>query len=414
MEKVGERSASAVKDNLCYRGPRVVWAVLLVLFLAACTGSVRNIFSSDNNAPQTPQTAQPAPVRPGGTKVAILLPLSATGKAGEIARALKEAGELALFDNKDPGFVLVSKDTGGTSAGAQKAVSQAINEGAELILGPLFSGSVQAAKPVSQSRAVPMVAFSTDRNVAGNNTYLLSFLPSQDVERIVDYAVKRRIRRFSALIPRSEYGNVVADAFQKAVAARRGTVVALERYTRTPQGVAAPVQKIVQSTKTGRRRAQAIFIPEGGAMLRAISTNLAQAGLNKRIRLLGTGLWDEPNIGTVPGLAGAWFAAPDPAAKQSFVSRYRSTYNRLPPRIASLAYDAVSLAVALSRNTPPGQRYLSTRLTTPDGFAGVDGLFRLMPDGTNQRGLAILEVTTTGARVVDPAASNFAKGSAAF
>lgn len=345
----------------------------------------------------------------------MLLPLTASGKAGEIAKSLKEAGELALFDTKDPGFVLGFKDTRGTSAGAQAAATQAISEGAELIIGPLFAGSVRAAAPVAQARAVPVVAFSTDRNVAGNGVYLLSFLPKQDVERIVDFAIKRKIRRFAALIPRSAYGNVVAKAFQDAVASRRGRIVAMERYTRTAQGVGEPVNKVIAATKTGRLKAQAIFIPEGGQLLRAIGTAMTENGLDKsKTQLIGTGLWDEPSIGTATALSGGWFAAPTPQAKQNFVNRYRTAYGRQPPRIASLAYDAVSLAVALSRNAPQGQRFVPERLTNSDGFAGVDGLFRLVPEGLNQRGLAIMEVTPTGAKVIDQAPVQFGQGNAAF
>jgi ABC-type branched-subunit amino acid transport system substrate-binding protein len=384
-------------------------SILAVAFAGGCS-TVGDIFS-DDTAQRPPAAVQP---KPGGTRVALILPLSASGKAGEVARSLKEAGELALFDTKDPGFVLVSKDTGGTPAGAQAAANQAIAEGAELLIGPLFAGSVRSAAPLAQGRGVPLVAFSTDRNVAGSGVYLLSFLPSQDVERIVDYAVKRRITRFAALIPRSAYGNVVEKALRQALAARRARLVALERYTRTPQGVVAPVKKIVARTKAGRLRPQAIFIPEGGNVLRAIGKALKADGLSKRVKLLGTGLWDEPNIGTAVELAGGLFAAPTPSAKQSFIARYRSAYGRQPPRIASLAYDAVSLAVALSRRGPAGQRYTPDKLTTQDGFAGVDGLFRLTPEGLNQRGLAILQVTPTGARVVDPAPGQFKPGGAAF
>jgi len=396
------------------RGTITLLAFCLVGVIAGCgQSSFGDLFSSsDTTAQQTPQINQPTP---GGTRIAMLLPLTASGKAGEIARSLKEAGELALFDTKDPGFVLVSKDTKGTSAGAQAAVNQALSEGAELIIGPLFAGSVRAAAPVAQARSVPLVAFSTDRNVAGNGVYLLSFLPTQDVERIVDYAVKRRITRFAAMIPRSAYGNVVAQAFKKAVAARRGRLVSLERYTRTEQGVEAPAKKLIAATQTGKLKAQAIFIPEGGKILRAIGTALVKNGLDKKkVRLLGTGLWDEPNIGTAAALTGGWFAAPTPSSKQNFVNRYRGAYGRQPPRIASLAYDAISLSVALSRNTPQGQRFLPDRITNKDGFAGVDGLFRLTPEGLNQRGLAILEVTPTQAKVIDQAPTVFDQKSAAF
>ena len=50
---------------------------------------------------------------------------------------------------------------------------------------------------------VPMIAFSTDANVAAAGIYLLSFLPESDVDRVIDYAIASGKRSFAALVPDS-------------------------------------------------------------------------------------------------------------------------------------------------------------------------------------------------------------------
>jgi hypothetical protein len=77
-----------------------------------------------------------------------------------------------------------------------------------------------------------------------------------------------------------------------------------------------------------------------------------------------------------------------------------------PPRIATLSYDALSLASLLSRGRAY-DRFTDAALTDPAGFSGIDGIFRFQPDGSAERGLAVLEVTPNGLRVTDPAPKSF-------
>jgi hypothetical protein len=171
-----------------------------------------------------------------------------------------------------------------------------------------------------------------------------------------------------------------------------------------------PVRQVANAIKSGQQ-VDALFMPAGREELPALAPLLASEQLSSgQVQFIGTGQWDYPNIGNERALVGGWYPAPDPKGWSNFVGRYSKTYGASPPRIASLAYDAVSLAVSLSQN-PPGQRYTYTQLTRSSGFSGVDGLFRLLSDGTSERGLAILEVAPGGPRVIDPAPSAFATAS---
>jgi ABC-type branched-subunit amino acid transport system substrate-binding protein len=316
---------------------------------------------------------------------------------------MRNAAEMALAEFNNPAIQLLVKDDGGTAQGAQQAAQQAIDEGAEIILGPLFAHSVTAAAHVARPRGVPVIAFSTDSNVAGRGVYLLSFLPESDVERIVDYAVSQGKRSFAALLPENAYGSVVEAAFKQAAARKGGRIVALERYPADPAGQQQAVRRIAQAAG----RADALFIPDAGDAVVALAQTLAAAGVDLRaLQVVGTGLWDDPRLFASPAVEGGWFAAPDAAGWRAFATRYRGRYGQDPARTASLAYDAVALVAALVK-TQGAQRFSEQVLTGASGFSGIDGVFRFRSDGLNQRGLAVLKVTPSGAQVIVPAPRTF-------
>ena len=382
---------------------RLVFASLLVsVVLAAC------------GAPGGGGIGPGAPGITGSTgnvKVAVLLPISSSGSTPAVAKALKQAAELALFDFDNPNVTLIPKDTKGSPEGARIAAESALHDGAELIIGPLFAAEVSAAAPVALQGGVPMIAFSSDEKVAGNGVYLLSFLAGRDVPRIVSYAMAQGKRNFAELIPQSAYGRIAETAFARAVSSGGGQAAVRASFPpNNSTAMLGPVRQVATAVKSGQG-IDALFLPAGRDELPELAPLLASEDLSSgRVQFIGSGQWDYPNIGSDRALLGGWYPAPDPKGWSSFVQRYSKTYGGAPPRIASLAYDAISLAVSLSAN-PPGQRFTAAQLTRPTGFSGVDGLFRLLSDGTCERGLAILEVREGGPQVIDPAPSSFATAS---
>jgi ABC-type branched-subunit amino acid transport system substrate-binding protein len=375
------------------------------LILAGCAGmnlpSGSDFFSS---APPPPEAQAAAPIGTGQIKVGLVLPVSAAGPAGQAGLSMRNAAEMALAEFNNPNIQLLVKDDGGSAQGAQSAVQQALDEGAEIVLGPLFAHSVSAAGQAARARNVPVIAFSTDSNVAARGVYLLSFLPESDVDRVVSYAVSQGKRSYVALLPDNAYGSVVEAEF-KQVASRRGArVMALERYSPGDQN---RVQEAARLVAQAAGRADAVFIADTGNEVAAAARALAAAGVDlKRVQPFGTGLWDDSAVFAEPLLVGGWFSAPDSAGFKAFAGRYRSRYQQEPVRTATLAYDATALVAALVKTQGP-QRFADSVLTNPSGFAGVDGVFRFRADGTNQRALAILKVTPQGGQVISPAPRSF-------
>jgi ABC-type branched-subunit amino acid transport system substrate-binding protein len=387
------------KDLLARSGATRRTAIGLILgapLLGACSGvqqslsQFSNPFGDSQPAPNPGGPPQQAvAVGNGGVKVGLILPLSAAGNAGVAAQSMKSSAEMALTEFLNPNIQLLIKDDTGSPQGAQQATQQALGEGAEIILGPLFAQSVPATAQLTRARGTSVIAFSTDSSVAGRGVYLLSFLPESDVNRIIEYAASIGKRSFAALLPENAYGNVVEAAFKQAVGRRGGRVVAFEKYgaDRT-----APASKVAQALG----QADALLLADDGDSVVGIADALTTAGANlKSVQLLGTGLWDNPRVFASSKLQGGLYAAPDPAGFRAFAARYRAKYGNEPVRTATLAYDAVALVAALAR-TQGGQRFSSEVLTNTSGFAGIDGLFRFRADGTNERGLAVMRVGSTG------------------
>lgn len=353
-------------------------------------------------------------------RIALLAPLSASGQTAQIATGLKQAAELALFEFNNPNLQLIVKDTAGTPEGAAAAATAALAGGAKIIIGPLFASSVRAVAPIARQAQVPVVAFSSDPAVAGNGTYLLSFQPRQEVRRAVMHVAREGRTRFAALVPATAYGKILEAAFQDAVRAAGGVVVAVKTYPPGANGMLENAEDLfkqvagVVETDDGVAPppavpiADALFLPGDSAILPSLGPVLINAGVNpQEIRVFGNGGWDYPNVGRTKAFVGGVFAAPDPRGFQGFTTKYAQAFQSAPPRIASFAFDGISMAAALASRAPKGQRYAATRLTQASGFTGVDGPVRFLASGLSERALAILQVTPNGPVVLEPAPQRF-------
>ncbi|WP_291655544.1 penicillin-binding protein activator [Bosea sp. (in: a-proteobacteria)] len=365
------------------------FAVMLPLALAACGGGTSGLPGFDSGAPAAGgSTPTGQTIGTGKVKVGLILPLTAEGQGAVVGNSLKNAAEMALAEFPNADLTLLLKDDRGTPDGARAAAQEALSEGAELIVGPLFAPSVQAAGQVARGANRPIIAFSSDSNVASRGVYLLSFPPENDVNRVIGYAAQQGRKSFAALVPDTAYGKVVEAAFQQAAANRGVRVAAIERFSSDPAAMKAAIQRLMPSLA----QADALFVPAAADTMPTLGQLLQEAGYNPaKVKPLGTGVWNDAGIARVAAIQGGWFASPDTAGFNAFAGRYQQRFNSAPTRTATLAYDAVSLAAALAR-TQGSQRFSEAVLTNGSGFAGADGVFRFRPDGQVERGLAVLEL----------------------
>jgi len=390
------------------------WVLTVVgcALLAGCAGG--------NDALQPQSTAAlPDNARPSGeapkrapeaaaetAKVALLLPLGAGAQTALVADSLKRAAELAIVEHRAPHIQLMVRDDKGTPEGAAEAARDAISQGAEIVLGPMTAKGVQGASTVSRPQNVPVIAFSTDRQVAGSNVHLLSFMAAAEVQRVVAYAAGQNRKRIAALVPDDAYGRVLEASLRETAGQVRAEVVALERYAEAPHAMLAAVKRLSDAVRGLEEHGDpvtALFLAGGEETLVTMAPQLKQARFDpQRTKVLGTGALDYANAGREPFLQGAWFAAPDPKGWKEFSEKYAKAFGQAPPRTATLAYDAIGIVAALSSG-PKGTRFIPSQLTRAEGFMGIDGPFRLKSDGVAERALAVLEVQEFGASVIEPA-----------
>ena len=411
--------------------PEVQKGPSFVPLLTRSTGTIDEEQTYQNQSPPPPPPAE------GAVRVALLLPLS--GPNAAVGKAMLNATQLAIFAFAAEGFELLPQDTKGTPEGAVEAAALAIGDGAELILGPLLSASVKAISPHARAANVPVLGFSSDRTVAGLGTYTMGFLPSAEVDRIITYAHTKGHQRFAALVPDNDYGTaiisaleLIADQLGVAVTqvkyydplaedytpvvrelanygSRRGALV-YQRKELKARGdeIALRALKRLEKLQTlGNLPFDALLLPAGGKRLQAIAALLPFFDIDPaKIKMLGTGQWDASGLGAEPALVGGWYAAPPPTARADFIRQYKEMYGLNPHRLATLAYDAGALAAVLAR-AKDGPNFSEDAITASSGFAGRDGIFRFLPQGVAERGLAVLQLTHRGSKVIDEAPASF-------
>jgi branched-chain amino acid transport system substrate-binding protein len=373
------------------------------------THPTKNTQQQPNSHPPQAST-QNIPVRFGQVtpqKVALLVPM--TGRGKELGQSMLNAAQLALFDLKaSQDFELLPQDTAGTPEIARATAQTSIDQGASLILGPVFAPDVTAVTQLAQSRNVQVLSFSTDMSVASPSSFVMGFLPQTQIQRVIDFAAAEGQQRIALIAPNDAYGNLVAQEFDRIVRQRNLMIANVVRYTgSTPtlDHLRPLIQKTDSSNDVGF---DAVLIATNATQANQISLNLTQLGAPPtKVRRLGTGLWDQTEATKLAGLQGAVFAASSPSLRASFEQRYQQAYGTKPQRLATLAYDATALAIILQRQ---GQGYSRQAILNPNGFSGIDGPFRFRGDGVIERSLAIMEIQNNAVRTIQESARSFQQG----
>jgi len=395
------------------------------------------------SSPAVSATPMP-PGADGLIRVGLLVPL--TGPSAPIGQALLNAAQMAMFDVGDERFVLQVYDTQGVPEGAQAATAEAISEGVQLLLGPLFSAEVAATSPDAAAAGVNIIAFSTDPSVASPRVFVMGFLVDEQVRHVIQYAGTQGHLNYAVLAPNSAYGQAVVESMTRYVPRTGGKITNVAYYDPSgsdlnavvrqlanfdqrksdleeqiaeleegligPDGeedeeVLAEIEQLELRETIGEVEFDAVLVPEQGVRLTQAATLLPFFDVDPSdVQLLGTMLWNAPGLGREPALLGGLYPAPPPESTQRFSARYRALHGQAPPSIATHGYDAVALAAVLAQSGGMGA-FSAQAITNASGFAGIDGIFRFTPEGLSQRGFAIMEVTRNGAIAVQPAPSAF-------
>lgn len=351
-----------------------------------------------------------APVTtPGADRMVALLVPYGSPNAGDdgIARGLENAARLAAADLGGSIEIKVYP-TGGQPGQAASAAQKAIADGADVILGPLRSDAANAAALVAQKEGVNVLAFSNNTAIAGGNLFVLGATFENTANRIIRYAVRQGRNRLVIVHPTTPAGQVAREAVAQAAVRAGVQVVGDGSFEFSQEGIASAMPKVSASVRDNA--ANAIMITDGSAgALPFLAELLPSQGINPNtVKYLGLTPWNiPPQTLSLSGLQGGWFTLPDPNLTSRFEARYLASYGSAPSAIAGLGYDGVAAIGALAaKDLPP----TVTNLTQSSGFAGVNGVFRFKADGTNERALAVAQVTDAQVQIIDPAPKSFSTG----
>lgn len=350
----------------------------------------------DAAAPETrSQTPQSRAVR--RNRVALLLPLS--GPHAALGQALLDAALLAQFDAAADDFVLMPFDT---AAGGQAAATLAVEAGAGLVVGPVFSDAVSQAARVTLEAGLDMLAFSNDNTVARPGVFLSGLLPDAQISRIAGYAIDKGYRRFAALLPAGPFGARARAALETALAPLGGTRAEIGYFGGEAGNVGAAVRTVARyfrRNETGAKGTNALLLAASGNELTDIAAQLAAFNIGgSRVQILGLASWGAPGIGREPALAGAWFASMPEARASEFRRAFRDVYGAPPHALGTVVYDMVALAAVLASS---GSGPTRAALTAESGFSGVGGVFRFLPNGLSKRVLEVREVRPEGTKLLE-------------
>lgn len=385
----------AVLDRL-RKAPALVVALVSTLLLASC---------GDMPTAGGPRidTSRPVPVAllvPGG---------SASASDNGLAASLESAARLAMSELDGVTIDLRVYQTAGNAGTAAQVAQQAVADGAKVILGPVYAENAAAAGVAARARGVNVLAFSNNPGVAGGNVFILGNTFQNTANRLVSYAARQNRGNIMVVYGESPAEQLARDAILRAIAATPGASQAGSAGFEVSQnGVVQAIPTISRTVKSSG--AGSIFLTSGtDGALPFVTSLLPENGVKPAdTQFVGIQRWDIPaNALTLPGVQGGWFALPDPDLSARFTQKFQAAYGQPPHPIAGLAYDGIAAIGALVK-AGKADALSGAALTQSQGFVGVNGVFRLLPDGTNQRGLAIAQIQNQQVVVIDPAPKSFA------
>jgi len=375
---------------------KLLLTVTAALGLAAC-----DVPAVGTNTGPSINTSRPVPV-------ALLVP-SGSGQSGDaqLATSLENAARLAMSELQGVQIDLRVYATAGNAQQAAAQATQAINDGARILLGPVYAEAANAAGVAAAARNVNVLAFSNNTTIAGGNVFVLGPTFQNTANRLMNYAGARGKSSVVIVHANDLAGQLGRTAIETAAQGTTARVTGIVPYNLSQESVVATVPQVSAAVRSAN--ADAIFLTSTTAGALPLFTQLLpEAGVsNETTQYIGLTRWDiPPQTLEIPGVQGGWFALPDPTASQRFRQRYEAAYGEPPHPIGGLAFDELAAVGAWVANGQSDE-LTSRDLTQSAGFQGVNGIFRLLSDGKNERGLAVATIQNRQVVVIDPAPRSF-------
>lgn len=382
---------------------RLFMLPIFAMILSACDPALIGGLSGGN----APKIDPNEPVA-----VALLVPRGGSASDNLLAKNLENAARMAIRDLDGVKIDLRVYGTAGRATTAANAAAQAVTEGAKIIIGPVYGEAANAAGVAVAASGVNVLSFSNNTTIAGGNVFVLGPTFDNTAQRLVSYAKRSGKDKIVVLHANDIGGQLGRNAIQQAISANGATLSGSVDYALSQEGVRGAVPRVKAAMQSSG--ANALFMTANSSTaLPLLADLLPSAGItNQNAQYIGLTRWDIPaQTLALPGIQGGWFALPDPGASAAFAARYNAAYGERPLDIAGLAFDGIAAIGSLVKS---GNRSAlsASALTQGAGFKGANGIFRLRPDGTNQRGLAVATVRNNQVVLLEAAPQAF--GGAGF
>ncbi len=372
--------------------------------------------------------------------MAVLLPLS--GDNAATGRAIRTSVELAVLQNAPETLSVSFYDT---AADAQSTFDAVLAAKPEIVVGPLFADNARTMRDI-KDEGLPVLAFTSDETAVGDGVMSVSLLPNNSIETIVSEMASNNKRGMIMLAPDTSVGHMMAGAAEtasriynvpvrgiffyqagntdsiknaSAAASMNAARTAANNKAReilsdilTTQRLTAleksslnqQLDRISKSDTIGKLPYDAVLMLGSGDDAKTIASFLRYYGVGARdVQIYGTAMWDGSDVASDFTLTGARFATM-PDVNAAFADSYSRVAGTAPSRLAGFGYDAANMAIGMIYSNKSDAAYL----LDPSGYVGTNGLFRLLPSGTNERALRVMELDGSGTpREIRPAQENF-------
>ena len=343
-----------------------------------------------------------------------MLPL--TGKYSYIGQSFLDTMQMVVFDNKNIDSELIIKDTKANPSLAKKATKELVEQDVNVILGPFFSSTLNSSLNIAKYKNIPLISFSSDRKEKEQGVYLMGFEPEEQIKKITEYTVKKKYIRYAALLPNSKYGKRSLKTYRSVLNKNNLSLSKVELYDPNFKNFEKNIQNLVGLDKnpkieideeTGENPIEdfdpgfdVLLLVESGNKLKETTALLTYYGVDfNKIKLIGTGEWYVDNIGSEPGLIGAWFVAPSPKLWKNFKKKFYKFYNYEPVRLSSLAHDSLTTVFSIVNKNDNIYELNYNDFQNSYGFSGIDGNFKFLSNGTVERKLSVLEIKQNSFKV---------------
>ncbi|TGQ63840.1 MAG: ABC transporter substrate-binding protein [Mesorhizobium sp.] len=388
-----------------------MWAVALVLAgsLLGCQskGGVSEVLEpaaiDPGNQPAASAVASPSQASQslgtGPTKVAVLLPLSAPGAAGETGRKMLDAAKLAMTDLGNPLLTLTVEDTRGDVGYSQQLAIKAITSGAKVVIGPAELPAAQHVAKLSGSNRPPVLALA-DNFAGGPGVYAVCLSEADSAAAGAGAIAAKGGKKFVLLVPAG--GN--ADAVEHRVANSLSVYGANIAVT-IPYSAADGGAKAVADMGSLVDAPDAVIVASGDGSPTPMLIALKSKGIpGKATSVVGTNRWLDHPID--PLFEGAYIATLDPRETGPIAARFKTTFNYQPDVNVAYAYDMVALTAGVASALGPDS-FNRKVFENPSGFRGSTGLFRFRADGSSERSMPLYRIEKGALKLVAKSTSGF-------